>query len=124
MINQWLSDLDSKHDRMFEMQAKYMSLKELREFKDLANDCKSIKIKLGLTVLLAAAVLYSLTFVMCWMAGINFWYIAGIFMLFIGAGGTMLISAILYDLGKRSRETMDDRYIKAEELNETETMDE
>lgn len=123
MINQWLSDLDSKHDRMFEMQAKYMSLKELREFKDLANDCKSIKIKLGLTVLLAAAVLYSLTFVMCWMAGINFWYIAGIFMLFIGAGGTMLISAILYDLGKRSRETMDDRYIKAEELNECEKMD-
>lgn len=123
MINQWLSDLDSKHDRMFEMQAKYMSLKELREFKDLANDCKSIRIKLGLTVLLAAAVLYSLTFVMCWMAGINFWYIAGIFMLFIGAGGTMLISAILYDLGKRSRETMDDRYIKAEELNECEKMD-
>lgn len=123
MINQWLSDLDSKHDRMFEMQAKYMSLKELREFKDLANDCKSIKIKLGLTVLLAAAVLYSLTFVMCWMAGINFWYIAGVFMLFIGAGGTMLISAILYDLGKRSRETMDDRYIKAEELNECEKMD-
>lgn len=123
MINQWLSDLDSKHDRMFEMQAKYMSLKELREFKDLANDCKSIKIKLGLTVLLVAAVLYSLTFVMCWMAGINFWYIAGVFMLFIGAGGTMLISAILYDLGKRSRETMDDRYIKAEELNECEKMD-
>lgn len=123
MINQWLSDLDSKHDRMFEMQAKYMSLKELREFKDLANDCKSIKIKLGLTVLLASAVLYSLTFVMCWMAGINFWYIAGVFMLFIGAGGTMLISAILYDLGKRSRETMDDRYIKAEELNECEKMD-
>lgn len=123
MINQWLSDLDSKHDRMFEMQAKYMSLKELREFKDLANDCKSIRIKLGLTVLLAAAVLYSLTFVMCWMVGINFWYIAGIFMLFIGAGGTMLISAILYDLGKRSRETMDDRYIKAEELNECEKMD-
>lgn len=123
MINQWLSDLNSKHDRMFEMQAKYMSLKELREFKDLANDCKSIKIKLGLTVLLAAAVLYSLTFVMCWMAGINFWYIAGIFMLFIGAGGTMLISAILYDLGKRSRETMDDRYIKAEELDECEKMD-
>ena len=123
MINQWLSDLETKHDRMFEMQAKYMSLKELREFKDLANDCKSIRIKLGLTVLLAAAVLYSLTFVMCWMAGINFWYIAGVFMLFIGAGGTMLISAILYDLGKRSRETMDDRYIKAEELNECEKMD-
>ena len=124
MIKQWMNELDTKHDRMFEMQAKYMSLKELREFKDLANDCKWIRIKMGLAVLLASALLYSLMFTVCWLSGINFWYIAGVFMLFIGAGGTMLISAILYDLGKRARETMDDRYIKAEELDEVQTMDE
>ena len=123
MIGKWLDDLNIKHDRMFEMQAKYMSLKELREFKDLANGCKSIRLKLGLVTLLASGLLYSLTFTMCWLNGINFWYFAGVFMLFIGAGGTMLVSAILYDLGKRARETMDDRYIQAEELNEAETMD-
>ena len=124
MINQWITDLNTRHDKMFEMQAKYMSLKELREFKDMANECKSIRIKIGLMTLLVSALLYSLTFTLCWIAGINFWYIAGVFMLFIGAGGTMLISAILYDLGKRARETMDDRYIKAEELDEVQTMDE
>lgn len=124
MINQWITDLNTRHDKMFEMQAKYMSLKELREFKDMANECKSIRIKIGLMILLVSALLYSLTFTLCWIVGINFWYIAGVFMLFIGAGGTMLISAILYDLGKRARETMDDRYIKAEELDEIQTMDE
>lgn len=123
MINQWLNELDERHDKMFKLQTKYMSLKELREFKDMANDCKSIRIKMGLTVMLAAALLYCIMFITFWMMGINFWYVAGVFMLFIGVGGTMLVSAILYDTGKRARETMDDRYIKAEELNENQTVE-
>ena len=123
MINQWLSELDEKHDKMFKLQTKYMSLKELREFKDMANDCKGIRIKMGLAVLLASALLYCFVFITFWMMGINFWYVAGVFMLFIGVGGTMIVSAILYDTGKRARETMDDRYIKAEELDENQTME-
>lgn len=122
MINQWINELNEKHDKMFKLQTKYMSLKELREFKDMANECKSIRLKMGLATMLASALLYSLMFIVCWFMGINFWYIAGVFMLFIGIGGAMIVSAILYDLGKRARETMDDRYIKAEELNEDNTM--
>ena len=123
MIGKWIDDLNKRHDDMWVMQAKYMSLKELREFKDMANECKSIRIRIGLFVLLGAALLYALTFSMCWLMGINFWYVMGVFMLFIGIGGTMLVSALLYDTGKRARETMDDRYIKAEELNDPETME-
>lgn len=124
MIGNLKKEIDDNYDKMFSMETKYMSLKELREYKDMARHCQSNRVKIALIFLLGAAVLYSLSFTVCFITGMNVWMIASVYMLFIGASGTMLIYALCYDKARRAREAMDDRYIKAEELDDIKTMDE
>lgn len=115
MIANLKKEIEENYDKMFSMETKYMSLRELREYKDMAKHCQSNRIKISLIFMLGAALLYALSFTVCFLCGINFWMIASVYMLFIGASGTMLIYALFYDKARRARETMDDRYIHMED---------
>lgn len=115
MIGNLKKEIEENYDKMFVLETKYMSLRELREYKDMARQCQSNRIKISLILLLATALLYSISFTVSFLTGFDFWMIASVYMLFIGASGMMLIYAIMYDKARRTREEMDNRYIHMED---------
>lgn len=114
MIGEMKKEIEDNYDKMFVMETKYMSFSDLREYRQMARVCQGNRIKISLILLLCVTLLYALSFTVCFLYGINFWMFASVFMLFIGAAGTMLIYAIMYDKARRTRDEMDNRYANME----------
>ena len=110
-----IDELYSKYDKMYEMETKYMSFREMRDYRELVRESQHIKLILSLMLLGVTVVIYALLFTTCLFTGISFWMIDSVIMLMFGVSCTIMISTFVNDRGRRTRKRMDDMYIQIEE---------
>lgn len=111
-FNEWMKELSQLYDKMFTVETKYQSFSELRDYREMTKKVQWLRLKLGLIVLLASVLLYCLMMCMCMLCHISILYILSPFMLLLGVALTLIVSALMYDRGKRTRDMMDDMFIQ------------
>lgn len=110
-----MDELYSKYDKMYEMETKYMSFREMRDYRELVRETHHIKLVLALIGFGITAAVYLLIFLMCLLTGLSFWVVDSPVMLLMGVSCTVVATTLLNDKGRRTRKKMDEMYIRFEE---------
>lgn len=110
-----MDDLYRAYDEMYAMETKYMSFREMRDYRELVRTAMRTKLMLALILLGVTVGIYLLLFLVCLFNGISFLMVDSVVMLMLGASCTVIASSFLNDRGRRTRKKMDDMYIHIEE---------